>query len=148
MDVSSHWRHLSMMHHSQEDRCQNAIDRTSANNYFWIRLWQTSWFNWFAANARWRLQISIGLLWSWYQILPSRFIEKKDSIGLALLPSCNWIMVRSSIQRHWITVQRNWHWMTTLFSQEFHTAALDHRAKKLTLDDNFILDVVKEVRQL
>ncbi len=31
---------------------------------------------------------------------------------------------------------------------EFHTAALDHRAKKLTLDDNFILDVVKEVRQL
>ena len=32
--------------------------------------------------------------------------------------------------------------------REFHTAALDNRAKKLLLDDQFILDVVKEVRQL
>ena len=32
--------------------------------------------------------------------------------------------------------------------REFHTATLDHRAKKIFLDDNFILDVVKEVRQL
>ena len=25
MDVSGHWRHLSTMHHSQEDRCQKAM---------------------------------------------------------------------------------------------------------------------------